>query len=204
VYRAGRQALDRWELAPDRTSNPAYFLLFLSDQLREYSTPLQDTTVVPAAPATLIGIFILDSATDLDLISGGTLIGTLDRTNGGVVAALSMAVDALTPVADAILATLNQPASVWEPPGYDTKEPQAAYAFLELDGVHGQTVERLLDVQPGKGLPKVRLLCRCGCRRDVVEGRKFANQDHYSVWLSRERFVGRHRTRVGDEDALPL
>lgn len=57
-----RQALDRWELPSDRTSDPAYFLLFLSDHLREYPTPLQDTTIVPAAPATLIGIFILDSS----------------------------------------------------------------------------------------------------------------------------------------------
>jgi hypothetical protein len=132
-----RQALDRWELAPDRTSNPAYFLLFLSDHLRDYPTPLQDTTVVSAAPSTLIGVFILDSAADLNLISGGTLVGILDRANGGVVAVLSMSVDDLSPVADAALATLDQPASFWEPPGYDSEEPQAAYAFLELDGVHG-------------------------------------------------------------------
>jgi hypothetical protein len=132
-----RQALDRWDLASDRTGNPAYFLLFLSDHLREYPTPLRDTTVVPATSSTLIGVFILESPADLDLISGGTLIGTLDRANGGVVAVLSMDCGDLSTVGAAALATLDQPATVWEPPGYETKEPEAAFAFLELDGVHG-------------------------------------------------------------------
>jgi len=35
--------------------------------------------------------------------------------------------------------------------------------------------------------------CRCCCGQPVTGTRKFVSQDHYSVWLSRERFVGRHR-----------
>jgi len=38
--------------------------------------------------------------------------------------------------------------------------------------------------------------CRCGCGQPVPDTRKFVSQDHYSVWLSRERFVGRHRKRM--------
>ena len=36
-------------------------------------------------------------------------------------------------------------------------------------------------------------LCRCGCAQPVATGRKFVNQDHYSVWLSRKRFFGKNR-----------
>jgi hypothetical protein len=35
--------------------------------------------------------------------------------------------------------------------------------------------------------------CRCGCGQSVTESRKFVSQDHYSIWLRRERFFGRHR-----------
>jgi hypothetical protein len=35
--------------------------------------------------------------------------------------------------------------------------------------------------------------CKCGCGERVVEGRKFVNQDHYSLWLSHERFFGKNR-----------
>ena len=38
--------------------------------------------------------------------------------------------------------------------------------------------------------------CRCGCGQPVPDTRKFVSQDHYSVWLSLERFVGRHRKRM--------
>jgi hypothetical protein len=34
---------------------------------------------------------------------------------------------------------------------------------------------------------------RCGCGQPVTGTRKFMNQDHYSVWLRLERFLGRHR-----------
>ena len=36
-------------------------------------------------------------------------------------------------------------------------------------------------------------ICRCGCGQPVTGSRKFVSQDHYSVWLSRERSLGRHR-----------
>ena len=35
--------------------------------------------------------------------------------------------------------------------------------------------------------------CRCGCGQPVTGTRKFVSQDHYSIWLSREWFLGRHR-----------
>jgi len=35
--------------------------------------------------------------------------------------------------------------------------------------------------------------CRCGCAQPVTGTRKFVSQDHYSIWLSRARFLGRHR-----------
>jgi hypothetical protein len=38
--------------------------------------------------------------------------------------------------------------------------------------------------------------CRCGCGQPVMGTRTFVSQDHYSVWLSRERFVGRHRKQL--------
>jgi hypothetical protein len=38
--------------------------------------------------------------------------------------------------------------------------------------------------------------CRCGCGQPVTGTRKFVSQDHYSIWLSRERFVGWHRKRL--------
>jgi hypothetical protein len=34
--------------------------------------------------------------------------------------------------------------------------------------------------------------CRCGCGQTVLAARKFINQQHYNVWLSRERYVGKH------------
>jgi hypothetical protein len=36
-------------------------------------------------------------------------------------------------------------------------------------------------------------ICRCGCGQPVTGTRKFVSQDHYGIWLSRERFLGRHR-----------
>ena len=66
-----------------------------------------------------------------------------------------------------------------------------------MNGQFGQTVQRLLDAELDKMPPTGRLLCRCGCGREVVKGRKFVNQDHYSAWLSQERFVGRHRKAAG-------
>ncbi len=41
--------------------------------------------------------------------------------------------------------------------------------------------------------------CDCGCERAVSETRKFVNQDHYNVWLSRLRYFGRNRPRVARE-----
>ena len=34
--------------------------------------------------------------------------------------------------------------------------------------------------------------CRCGCGEAVAAARKFVDQDHYSKWLSGQRYVGRH------------
>ena len=38
--------------------------------------------------------------------------------------------------------------------------------------------------------------CRCGCGQPVTGTRMFVNQDHYSVWLRRERCFGRHRKQL--------
>jgi hypothetical protein len=38
--------------------------------------------------------------------------------------------------------------------------------------------------------------CRCGCGQPVTGTRMFVNQDHYSVWLRRERYFGRHRKQL--------
>jgi hypothetical protein len=39
-------------------------------------------------------------------------------------------------------------------------------------------------------------ICRCGCGQPVPGTRSFVSQNHYSVWLSRERFFGRHRKQI--------
>jgi hypothetical protein len=61
------------------------------------------------------------------------------------------------------------------------------------NGQFGQTVQKLLDAKLGLSAPQVRALCQCDCGHEVAKGRKFINQDHYSTWLSRERFFGKNR-----------
>jgi hypothetical protein len=58
-------------------------------------------------------------------------------------------------------------------------------------------IDRLINAQDASAPVQVRAaaLCRCGCGREVTAGRKFVSQAHYNVWLSRERFVGRHLRR---------
>jgi hypothetical protein len=58
-------------------------------------------------------------------------------------------------------------------------------------------MERLVDVLDADVPVQVRAaaICRCGCGREVAASRKFVSQAHYNVWLSRERFVGRHLRR---------
>jgi hypothetical protein len=49
------------------------------------------------------------------------------------------------------------------------------------------------DRGPDAGQATEARLCKCDCGGRVAEGRKFVNQDHYSVWLSRERYFGKNR-----------
>jgi hypothetical protein len=58
-------------------------------------------------------------------------------------------------------------------------------------------IDRLVDILDADVPVQVRVavLCRCGCGREVTAHRKFVSQAHYNVWLSRERFVGRHLRR---------
>ena len=58
-------------------------------------------------------------------------------------------------------------------------------------------MDRLIDAQGASAPVQVQAaeLCRCGCGREVTARRKFVSQAHYNVWLSRERFVGRHLRR---------
>jgi hypothetical protein len=39
---------------------------------------------------------------------------------------------------------------------------------------------------------RITRTCRCGSGQAVVAARKFISQQHYNVWLSRERYVGKH------------
>jgi hypothetical protein len=61
-------------------------------------------------------------------------------------------------------------------------------------------MDRLVDVLDADVHVRVRAaaLCRCGCGREVAARRKFVSQAHYNVWLSRERFVGRHLRLLDD------
>ena len=36
-------------------------------------------------------------------------------------------------------------------------------------------------------------MCRCGCDKPVARGRRFVNEEHYSAWLSQERYFGKNR-----------
>ena len=42
----------------------------------------------------------------------------------------------------------------------------------------------------------VRAVCRCGCGGQIVAPRKFVNQDHYSAWLSAQRYMRRNRRQM--------
>ncbi len=61
------------------------------------------------------------------------------------------------------------------------------------NGQFDQTVQTLMKAAAEESDSHPRLLCRCGCRREVPKERKFVNQDHYNTWLSRERFFGRNK-----------
>jgi hypothetical protein len=54
-------------------------------------------------------------------------------------------------------------------------------------------LDRLPCVQEAAGSVGQCRSCRCGCMQPVTGTRIFVSQDHYSVWLSRQRSFGRHR-----------
>jgi hypothetical protein len=58
-------------------------------------------------------------------------------------------------------------------------------------------IDRLVNALDAGGAVQVRAaaLCRCSCGREVEARRMFVSQVHYNVWLSSERFVGRHLRR---------
>jgi hypothetical protein len=49
-----------------------------------------------------------------------------------------------------------------------------------------------LDASPAKEAKQLQQYA-CGCGEQVTGSRKFVSQDHYSVWLSRERFFGKNK-----------
>jgi hypothetical protein len=57
-------------------------------------------------------------------------------------------------------------------------------------------MDRLVDVLYTDVRVRAGALYCCGCGREVAASRKFVNQAHYNVWLSRERFVGPHLRSV--------
>ena len=60
----------------------------------------------------------------------------------------------------------------------------------------GAELDRLPTAEEGAVSVGQARACRCGCGQPVTGTRKFVSQDHYSIWLSRERFVGWHRKRL--------
>ncbi len=51
------------------------------------------------------------------------------------------------------------------------------------------------SVGDGVARAGVRMACACGCGGLVNAPRKFANQEHYNVWLRGQRYWGRNRPR---------
>lgn len=146
-----RHALDRWYLpAASGGIRLGYFLVFPSDHHRCYPTPLKDATAIPASPAggaVVVLVFILDSAEDLVRVSGGTVVRTLDRANGGLVAVVVTTQQDASPWTDDVDSLLERPAGAWTPPGYESGEPNAAWAFMERFGVRG-----VIEVSPDSAL----------------------------------------------------
>jgi len=98
-------------------------------------------------------------------------------------------------------------------PGYarmltDASCSELRFGKAKSGGREVPLIERLSNRQIGAELDRLPFAgeavvsggqartCRCGCGQPVPDTRKFVSQDHYSVWLSRERFVGRHRKRM--------
>jgi hypothetical protein len=69
----------------------------------------------------------------------------------------------------------------------------------QLSNLHfGINLDELLatssHAEPARGHATTQN-CGCGCGQVVSAPRKFANQDHYSVWLSQLRYFGRNARR---------
>ena len=88
-----------------------------------------------------------------------------------------------------------------ESPDGDANNPVSwGYGVPLIERLSNRQISAELDRLPSAEEAAVSVgqarTCRCGCGQPVTGTRKFVSQDHYGIWLSLERFVGRHRKRM--------
>jgi hypothetical protein len=84
-----------------------------------------------------------------------------------------------------------------ESPDGDVNNPVSCrYGVPLIERLSNREIYAELDKLPcgaQAAVPVEPRVCRCGCGQPVTGTRVFVSQDHYSIWLSRERLIGRHR-----------